>query len=144
MLKLRNAQFSDSEFLYKLRFSTEVIESSITKEVPTLEAHNDWFQKKITDPNTHILIVEKSDKCIGYLRFDIQQNEAEVSVAIIREERGKGQGDIFLKLGEEWLKQNTDVHKLTARVIQSNNQSHRLFIRNNFTPNFTTYNKVIL
>jgi UDP-2,4-diacetamido-2,4,6-trideoxy-beta-L-altropyranose hydrolase len=143
MLKLRKAQVSDSEFLYKLRFSSDVVESSITKEVPTLEAHNEWLQKKITDPHTHLLIVEKSEDRIGYLRFDIQNDEAEVSIAIVENERGKGHGDIFLKLGETWLQNNTSVNKITARVIQNNTQSHRLFSRNNFVPNFTTYNKVI-
>lgn len=59
------------------------------KEIP-LAAHIEWFQTSLAKTDRAILIVLSGENPIGFVRFDILDNTAVVSIALAPNARGKG------------------------------------------------------
>jgi RimJ/RimL family protein N-acetyltransferase len=143
VLTLKKAQPDDAKFVYDLRFSTDVIQASLSSMTPTFEEHLNWWNKKVNTGNHHLLLAFDGDNKIGYLRYDITELNAEVSIALDPSLRGKGIGRQILQLGEEWLKENTDVTRIGAKVLQNNSKSLQMFKSQSFEEKFIQLEKVI-
>jgi UDP-2,4-diacetamido-2,4,6-trideoxy-beta-L-altropyranose hydrolase len=143
MLTIRKAQKDDAEFFYNLRFSDEVIAASFTKVRPSLQEHIKWFNEKLNSQNVIMLIASEQGKSIGYLRYNLSGYHAEISIALAPEVRGKGLGQKLLNEGESWMKKNTEVKVLTAKVLPGNTSSLKMFEAQGFTNKLTSLEKVI-
>ena len=143
VLTLKKAQSDDAKFVFDLRFSDDVMESSLGSSTPSFEEHLAWWKIKVDSTNHPILIAFMDDKKAGYLRFDIDGSSAEVSIALVPAQRGKGIGKQMLHLGEEWLKVNSKVSHIRAKVLQHNESSIQMFKSQNFKEKFIQLEKVI-
>ncbi len=101
---LRAAVFEDCRRVWEWRNEQATREASFNKEFIPFEEHERWFARKLADPNMRIFIAEdgQGDE-VGYVRFDISKGEAEISVNIDKNERGKGYGIEIIRKGSDQL-----------------------------------------
>ena len=85
------------------------------------------------DANTIFFIVLDPDACeIGYLRFSLQGPEAEISISLDQNERGKGYGSASIRNGSELVLSTTLARRIIAHVKSSNIGSIASFQRAGF------------
>lgn len=96
-------------------------EASFNTDPVPYQDHEAWFARKINDPATKIFIVENVDgRQIGYVRFDIEDNHAEISVSLDKDERGKGYGSKSIRQGTDQLLASGPVKRIVA-LVKANN-----------------------
>ncbi|HLE92827.1 MAG TPA: hypothetical protein VI753_16875, partial [Anaerolineales bacterium] len=79
---LRPAVMEDSHRVWEWRNEQATREASFNTEYIPLEAHQMWFARKLNDPHMRILIaMDHRGHEVGYVRFDINEGEAEISVS---------------------------------------------------------------
>ncbi len=131
---LRPARREDSRSLWEWRNDPETREASFHTEMIPFETHQRWFESRLEAPNTEILIIlDLQGKAIGYVRFQIAEFEAEVSVALDAQERGKGYGPAAVRQGVEILLAREDLDRVVALIKEGNTSSVRTFERAGFT-----------
>lgn len=97
------------------------------------EDHERWFSTKLADARTRILIIsDAAGKGIGYVRFDLRNDEAEISVGIDSTERGRGYGSEAIRAACEYLVAATPVRRIIAQVKLANAASKAAFERAGF------------
>lgn len=75
------------------------------------------------------MLVAEDDRgeSIGIVRFDVIGERAEVDIYLVPKHRGTGLGVPMLTAAIEWLKENTEVKRLSADVVPANQSSLRMF-----------------
>jgi len=132
-LTLRPAVIEDCRRLWEWRNEHATREASFNTEYIPFEEHESWFTRKLTDPHMRILIATDSHGCdIGYVRFDISGGEAEISISIDQNERGKGYGIAVIKSGSEHLMTTVPVKRIVAHMKTENVASAVVFERAGF------------
>ncbi|MCL5011092.1 MAG: GNAT family N-acetyltransferase [Patescibacteria group bacterium] len=128
-IKLKKADFSDIEFLWHLRNSQpEVFRFFQTNRVIEWQEHVSWIMPIILGLNEKRLFVVCQNKTpIGQVRFDAKENQqAVVSIAILKEFQGRGVGKAALKLLIKQTKK-AGMKTLLAEIHQENIASQKLF-----------------
>lgn len=132
-VRLRPADQDDCQRLWEWRNETVTRESSFNTRPVPYQDHQSWFSRKLADPATKIFIAEDAEgRQIGYVRFDIQENHAEISVSVDQRERGKGYGPIAIRLGSDELLSSKSVKCISALVKATNPASIAAFRRAGF------------
>mgnify|MGYP001558091807 CR=1 FL=1 len=136
-VSLRRAERVDSEFLFALRNDAEVRRLSLNQAPLDSETHRGWFAKKLADHNSAIFIAEIEGAPIGQVRFDVREEnprEAEVSIALVAEFRGKGYGNRILKsAAERFFALFPDAATLYAYINLGTEASLRSFQKAGYT-----------
>jgi UDP-2,4-diacetamido-2,4,6-trideoxy-beta-L-altropyranose hydrolase len=132
-IRLRPADLDDCRRIWEWRNEATTREASFdTNPVPYLN-HHAWFSQKMKDPNTNIFIVENAvGNRIGYVRFDVEGAEAEISVSLDRNERGKGYGTTAIRRGAEEMISTGSAERIIALVKAGNLASMSAFQRAGF------------
>lgn len=131
-ITLRKADFGDLIFLYNLRNEETVRNASFSSAIIDLKTHKDWYKKKLKDNNQLILIGEINKEKIGQIRFEIEKDHAEVSLAISPEQRGKGYGIELLNLGCQYVFSKLNINKIFAHIKPENSASLKVFSKAGF------------
>ena len=100
-MKLRIANNEDIDFLLKLRNEQTVRQVSLNTELIPLSEHKEWFSKKTSSDKCSIFIIVKGGKqdSIGQVRIDaLPGSIAEISIALVKSERGNGYGTKAIEL----------------------------------------------
>lgn len=128
-MMLRKARSDDMDFLLNLRNEETMRMVSINTGLIDRETHERWFNKKITDPNTLILIAEDDGQRIGQIRFDKipQKPCAEVDIAVVGEKRAKGVGTEIIRSGSEMAFGCVEVSTLVSYIKPENFPSVKAF-----------------
>jgi len=106
-LKIRSAKAEDVDLLYRWSSDELVRTQSFSSEVIPYETHCNWFEKKLLNPQSALLIIELDEIPAGIVRFDEKEGEAIIGVTIDKNFRGKGLGVKFIKVGlEEFFKKS--------------------------------------
>ena len=128
-MKIRKAEKGDITFLFDLRNDPEVRQASFRTEPLDTEAHKEWFNKKLSDPNTSILIAEDDNAKIAQIRFELDRkmSVAEVSIAVVRACRGKGYGTKILAMGCTYIFRNFGIKKIIGHIKTENKVSINTF-----------------
>jgi len=93
-----------------------------------METHRKWFSTSLVSPTRHMLVAEDDrGESIGIVRFDVIGERAEVDIYLVPKHRGTGLGVPMLTAAIEWLKENTEVKRLSADVVPANQSSLRMF-----------------
>ena len=142
IISLRLATEADSELLYRWRNHPDIRSVSRDSSVIDRGQHYSWVQAVISDPFRCLLIGISGEQEIGAIRFDISSCEAEISLYLAPELKGKGLGHELLSQGELWLrKQYPEISAITAQVLSDNQASRNLFIDHGYTLNTLRFNK---
>tara|TARA_B110000483_G_C17736731_1_gene366947 strand:- start:52 stop:525 length:474 start_codon:yes stop_codon:yes gene_type:complete len=130
MIKVRLPIPEDKDDLFKWRNDKHSIEMFLNSETVTLEDHQKWFSEILSSNiNKHLFIClnQKNEK-IGVVRFDIKNTNAEISINIAPEMRGKSLGKHCLIETFIFAKKHIpDVEVLTATIKNINKASQKVF-----------------
>jgi len=127
-IQIRLATISDCKSLFDWR-TDEISKAMFFNESsPSIEEHNSWFEKSLSNANRTMYIGELGDEKIGMCRFDFEQSKlcAEVSINMNPACRGRG-------LGKKLLFESTECyfvknkHSLLAKVKPNNLASLKIF-----------------
>jgi len=141
-VSVREAKLSDEQDLFLWRNHPNIRDVSFNKNEISPEQHSNWFRGVLANNDKVLLIGEFEGRSVGVVRFDVGDTAAEVSIYLIQKSENKGMGLSLLHSAELWLKKNkSHIKTIKASVIESNDISHRFFIRAGFQPVSRSYRK---
>lgn len=120
---LRPARKSDEKNILSWRNNPAVRKASIqTIKISALQHHH-WFQQKLHDNYSQLLIAESAGTAIAVLRYDFSKNKSSAVVSIFLTPKfiGSGLGSEVLKAGTVWLRKHFRKIKRINAVIRSEN-----------------------
>ncbi len=133
-LRLRKAYPEDCELLWKWANDLEARAYSFSTELILWDTHRSWFSKQLKDSRHHLFIgINEKDKPIGQVRFDTWDNEnAEISISLDCNYRGRGYGNVLINLGVEELLRQTPIKAIHAWIKPYNLASCKVFEKAQF------------
>ena len=137
-ITLRNATTEDCQRLWEWRNDPHTRESSFDTSFIPYQDHENWFLNKLRSSDARIFIaVDSTDREVGYVRFNLDEAGAEVSISIDRDHRGKGYGSAAIRSGAEHILRSGVVQRIVAYVKFDNPGSLSAFERAGFVINGT-------
>lgn len=141
-IEMREARNDDIEKLFEWRNHPDIRAFSRSADLINWENHKNWFTSVLTSPDKLLIIGMREEAPVGVVRFDIQDNEAEISIYLVPDSKGQGQGRDLLKSAESWLADNQpNVSKINAYVLGGNERSRHLFSWAGYQVESTCYSK---
>jgi RimJ/RimL family protein N-acetyltransferase len=142
MLILRLAEYSDINILFSWANDREVRKNSFSSTTILFEDHQRWFQNKISSNESKIFIGTEDGQPVGTVRFDRKnRDDAEISITIAPNMRGKGFGKSILNMGIEKVIKEGFAKRLYAQTRSENLSSQAIFLYNGFMQIFTAKDK---
>ena len=133
MLHLRRVRKDDCRLLWEWANDPEVRAFSFSSEPIPWEQHIRWFQTKLNEADCIFYIAMDGDMIpMGQVRYDIDGNEAVISVSIDRKFRSKGYGSLTIRLASQKLFSVADVEMIHAYVKPGNRAAVRAFVKAGF------------
>ena len=136
-LNLQPVTKDDCELLFNWVNDPEVRNASFNPNQIVWTEHQDWFYKKIQDPNSIQLILVSDGQKVGQIRFDkdLHTNEFLLNYLIEKNYRGRSLGTSLITKGIEYLKNNfASPYRIIGFVKKNNIPSQKSFLNNNFVP----------
>jgi UDP-2,4-diacetamido-2,4,6-trideoxy-beta-L-altropyranose hydrolase len=135
-IKIRRATIKDLVTYYKWALDPIVRQSSIVQDTFTIENHTEWFNNKLSSESTILYVFEYRKTPFAQVRFELENNAYRINFSIDGDYRGKGFGDVVLKMAiKELSKELMKKPFLTATVKMDNIASSRAFRNNSFILN---------
>jgi RimJ/RimL family protein N-acetyltransferase len=141
-ITLRKATMDDMQMVYNWRNHINIRKCSRNNEEIDIQQHQRWFREVLDDQDRLLLIGSLDTRDIAVLRYDIDDNQAEVSVFLAPDEMGRGYGKALLAAGEKYILANRpDVKSVIADVMAENKVSQKLFESSGYALNAMQYIK---
>lgn len=103
-----------------------------TAPVPFAD-HEAWLSRVLTDRSVLLLIgIDQAEQEIGYIRFNLDTNPADVSVCVDPGQRGRGLGVDLINAGCAYLWARQPSVEVVALVKQQNTASQAAFLAAGF------------
>ena len=103
-----------------------------TRPIPW-ENHVAWFSQKLKDPGClFYLALDAKSTPIGQIRFQVDNNDAVISISLDSKQRGYGYGSKVIWLGAQQVFDRTTVNSIHAYIRQDNEVSIRAFSKAGF------------
>ncbi|MGH9340943.1 MAG: GNAT family N-acetyltransferase [Acidobacteriota bacterium] len=132
-MKIRSVTGEDCKLLWEWANDPEVRAWAFQTEPIAWEQHLAWFRQKSLDPNRFIyIIMNENDQPIGQVRFEVQCDDAEVSISLEKSHRGRGYGVEGLRLACQSLLHSSSVQRLLAYIKPANAGSLKVFEKAGF------------
>ena len=120
-MTLRLATLDDCRILWNWRNEATTREASTNTDVIPYGDHEKWFSRKLGSRDTQIFIlVDAFCHRVGYVRFSIEEDEAEISVSVDEAQRGKGYGSAGIRQGSDRLISSGLVKRIIAHIKPEN------------------------
>ena len=143
-MKLREASLQDSEQLFQWRNDESVRKFSGNSAPIKYEDHQRWFAALLESSKRKLLIGEQNGQALGVIRYDIDQDIAEISIYLVPGNAGKGVGGSLLEAGEQWLSvEHSEVRFIHATVHNDNIASMKMFQSMEYYPHQSLFRKKI-
>lgn len=133
---LRPALPTDSRLIWSWRNAPDVRAVAFDSDPIPWPRHEEWFARKLADPDCLLLIAEDEDGPAGQVRFDLRKgaSEAEISVSLTATRRGRGLGSALIESGvRAAASRYPTLHRVHAYIRPGNEASVRAFIRAGFS-----------
>jgi UDP-2,4-diacetamido-2,4,6-trideoxy-beta-L-altropyranose hydrolase len=141
-IEIKQAGKDDSINIYEWRNNKKIRDVSINSGPISWEDHQRWFDGVLTDKNRELIIGTTENQPVGVVRFDIENDVAEVSIYLVPEGGFAGQGRNLLMSAERWLNANRpEIKRIHASVLAENDASKNLFLASNYHENKICYQK---
>ena len=148
---IKEAKAEDAELIFSLSNDSEVRKNSINQEEIKWQDHLKWFNNKLTDEDYKIFLCYYESYFVGQVKFDINGDEAVISISIVKNFRGSGLSKRLLsKSTAELNGLYPKIKKIVAFIKPANEPSIKSFLRAGFfysqstIINKETYSKYIL
>jgi RimJ/RimL family protein N-acetyltransferase len=146
VIEFRKAGWEDCELLFRWRNDPRTRKYSLNPGVLEEAEHRKWFASSVENDRRILLLACAESKVVGVLRFDLVDESlrtAEVSIYVDPERHGQGLGKEILKGAEVWLKENTQIERLQAKVVQDNRPSVGIFKGCGFRKKYVFFEKEV-
>ena len=128
-LPMRRADEHDSRPMYEWRNSEGVRRWSSDPNAISFDDHEAWIRRSLLDPRRILLIGEETGEPVGVVRFDLEDENAVISIYVRPGLSGKGFGATLLRNSTQWLrKEYPGIRNVTAEVLEGNSASMSLFL----------------
>ncbi len=118
---LRSAADVDSQKVFDLSNDPVVRSQSINSNTIDPDDHKKWFAEKIKKEDyIFLLAFDRKNNFIGQVRFDINKDDAVVSISIVNKFRGKGFSKNILKEACTKIFSEKDISTITAYILPDN------------------------
>lgn len=132
-LRLRPVRLEDCQLLWQWSNEPVVRAASFNSEPISWEAHIEWFNSKLNNPDWYCYIFyNEKGLPIGQVRVDTMGYEAEISISISSDFHGSGYGAEAIHLASEQLFRDTAVKRINAYIKQENTASILAFTKANY------------
>ncbi len=134
-LKYRKAEIKDKDLYFKWVNDPEVRKLSYSKDVILYSDHSSWFEKKINDSDSLLLIFfDLHEVPLGQVRIDFHRDTGNhiISVSVDNAFRGKGFGSAVIRSACEFYCSQKHCEIITAYIFSSNRASARSFLKAGF------------
>lgn len=141
-VSMRLARAEDSEHLYRWRNHPSIRAVSRNSDEIAWADHSRWFAAVLADPCRKLLIGQQDGKPVGVVRFDIEGEQAEVSIYLVPDAPVCCRGGDLLQGAEDWFVEHCrEVRQLHAQVRGGNLRSNGLFIAAGYEVDNTLFSK---
>lgn len=131
-VRLRPARAADADRLFIWRNDPETRRASFNGAEVTRLEHERWLASALVRPDRRLYVALVDGVEAGAVRLDLAGEEAEVSVTVAPEWRGRGVGGLALRAVAAEAFGALGLHRLTAKIKQSNPASRGAFERAGF------------
>lgn len=144
LLQVRPATQDDAQLLFDGRNAEAVRRVSLDTSVIDWSRHCQWLQASLVNAQRLLLIGEAADGPVGALRYDLQGDEALVSIYLFEDRMGLGWGKALLARGEAFAAVHwPQLRALTAQVLPANQTSLSLFRQAGFIQSTCVLTRVL-
>lgn len=133
MISIRPARRDDAEQLLAWRNDDATRHASLIQEQVQVSEHEAWLDRVLADENRFLFIAMDGPDAVGTARFDLEGQQAEVSINLNPDFRGRGLAQDVLR--ECIVRFRSDLGRaveLTAIIRPTNSASVRLFASQGF------------
>jgi len=130
---LRPARLEDCARIWEWRNDPETRQASFDTAPIPLETHEAWFRASLGRVDRRLYVIVAHGRACGSARLDLAGGEAEVSIHLAPEYRGRGVGTAALERLAETAFRELELGRLVARVKANNAASLAAFERAGFT-----------
>lgn len=143
-IEMRMARLEDSEQLFRWRNHPSIREVSRNTDMIEWQDHQKWLAAVLADPNRILLIGQSAGESVGVIRFDVQNDVAEISIYLVPEKTSSGMGRYLLHSAEQWLvSRHPEMRRICAHVLGKNERSQRLFSGAGYQIESACYSKTL-
>jgi UDP-2,4-diacetamido-2,4,6-trideoxy-beta-L-altropyranose hydrolase len=141
-IKIRAATADDARNLFAWRNDPGVREVSRSRGLIEWSTHKAWLAEVLSSPDRHLLIGEHQGSPVGVVRFDVKDEDADISIYLVPGTQPFGRGRSLLRCAERWLAANRPaVGRIRAEVMAGNERSKGLFLGAGYKCEFASYSK---
>jgi UDP-2,4-diacetamido-2,4,6-trideoxy-beta-L-altropyranose hydrolase len=141
-IEIKQAGRDDSKNIFEWRNNKKIRDASINSALISWREHQRWFDKVFADKNRELLIGAIGNKTVGVVRFDMENDVAEVSIYLVPDGGCAGQGRNLLISAERWLNaKRPEIKRIYANVLAENGASKNLFLTSSYHENKICYQK---
>ena len=121
MINLRKASAKDGRLIWQWANDPQVRAESFASDSIPYNDHIKWFERKISNPDCFFYVAENSNaNPIGQIRFELEGQDAVISVSLDRKFRNQGYGSIIIVLASKKLFQISDANVIHAYIKKGN------------------------
>ena len=133
MINLRKASAKDCSLIWKWANDSQVRAESFARDAIAYNDHIKWFEHIINSPDCYLYVVENSNgKPIGQIRFELEGNDATISVSVDRKFRNKGYGSKIITLASQNIFKISKATVIHAYIKKENSVSASAFRKAGF------------
>jgi len=137
---IKHAQPSDMAALFEWRNHPDVRRNSFNSSPLAPHEHEEWFKRKLKDPNCYIYMACIGDDKVGSIRFEDIGEAIKTSVLLNPAYCGRGLGSKVITVGTEmFIHDRQTVKPIVAEIKSSNKPSIKAFEKAGFKEEFATY-----
>ncbi|MFH2066168.1 MAG: UDP-2,4-diacetamido-2,4,6-trideoxy-beta-L-altropyranose hydrolase [Pseudomonadota bacterium] len=132
-IELRRAEEGDCRMIYNWANDSNVREASFSSETISWDTHVKWFRNKLKDPKCEMYIARNEEgEQLGQVRFEMDRNDAVISVSLSPSFRNKGYGREIIEMGTRKILATKNVKQVRALIKKDNFASIRAFEKASF------------
>lgn len=129
-ITLRRAGVEDARVLWVWRNDPVTRAMSLQTDPVTWDTHREWFARSLQNPARVIWVAEAGGEPVATVRLDdLGSGQAEISINVAPEARGRGIGPAVLRLATDQAISETGYNEVVARIRSANAASVRAFER---------------
>jgi RimJ/RimL family protein N-acetyltransferase len=127
-IQLRRARAADCERVWCWRNDLRIRRTAFDPNPIDMDRHRRWYEDVLENPKQMLLIGTILGQDIGVLRYDTEEETAEISVYLDPGLHGLGLGAMLIAAGNRWLENEASFVKVVvARIRPENRASLRAF-----------------
>lgn len=126
-LTYRPLKSSDSALIFSWANDPLTRNNSFHQEAITQEAHEEWFKKKLSDPDATVELFFLGENPAGMVRIESVKKEYVVSLNVAPDHRGQGLGAQMLRLALVRFFSGRPEEALQAYIKKENEASKKVF-----------------